>query len=261
MHAWPRSIRRTLLAPLTALTILASTPIFAQAVGSDDFPYRGSVGRLDPWGFYTGYCTSFVAWRLSQAGVTFRGATLRGPNGQTRFFGNAGDWDAAARSLGFPVDNRPAPGAVALWHGGEGGAWSTGHVAYVISVDGAGRALVEEYNWGARYRYGTRTTRAATYIHFTGAASPPPPPPPPAPVLRAYQVTAPLRARTGPGLGFGIVRVLPDGAGIQIACQVRSSSAVNGSGIWDRLADGTYVSDYYTTTPAFNDFSPGIPRC
>ncbi len=259
MDPWRYSIRKTVCALAVALSVMSGTHLSAHAVGSDDFPYRGTVGRLDPWGFYTGYCTSFVAWRLSQAGVTFRGATLRGRNGQTRFFGNAGDWDAAARAIGFVVDNRPAPGAVALWHGSEGGAWSTGHVAYVLGVDGAGRAQVEEYNWGARYRYGTRTTRTATYIHFTRAVAPPPAPPPPS--ARAFRTTTDLRARSGPGIGFAVVRVLPSGATIQIACQVRSSSIVSGSGIWDRLTDGTYVTDYYTTTPAFNDFSPGIARC
>jgi hypothetical protein len=46
-----------------------------------------------------------------------------------------------------------------------------------------------------------------------------------------------------------------------IVCQVRSSNAVNGSPIWDRLQGGGYVADYYTTTPAVRTFSPGLPRC
>lgn len=259
MHLWRHSIRKTVCALAIALSVMGGAHLSADAVGSDDFPYRGIVGRLDPWGFYTGYCTSFVAWRLAQAGIPFRGATLRGPSGQARLFGNAGDWDAAARAIGFLVDNRPTPGAVAVWHGGQDGAWPTGHVAYVTGVDAAGGALVEEYNWGARFRYGTRATRTATYIHFTGAVTPPPPPPPPS--ARGFGTTTDLRARTGPGTDFAIVRVLPSGATIQIACQVRSSSVVGGSGIWDRLTDGTYVTDYYTTTPAFNDFSPGVARC
>jgi hypothetical protein len=27
------------------------------------------------------------------------------------------------------------------------------------------------------------------------------------------------------------------------------------------LSDGSYITDYYTTTPAFNTFTPGIPHC
>jgi hypothetical protein len=27
------------------------------------------------------------------------------------------------------------------------------------------------------------------------------------------------------------------------------------------LSDGSYVTDYYTSTPAFNTFSPGLSRC
>lgn len=33
------------------------------------------------------------------------------------------------------------------------------------------------------------------------------------------------------------------------------------SAVWDRLGDGTYVSDYYTDTPAVGTWSAPIPRC
>jgi hypothetical protein len=46
-----------------------------------------------------------------------------------------------------------------------------------------------------------------------------------------------------------------------IVCQVRSTSVVRGTSIWDRLSDGSYVTDYYTTTPSYNSFTPGIPHC
>ena len=36
---------------------------------------------------------------------------------------------------------------------------------------------------------------------------------------------------------------------------------VNGSDIWNQLADGTFVSDFYCDTPYFNKFSPPIPVC
>ncbi len=272
--AW-RLAKKGLAAAITASALVLMVPgPTGAAVGTDDFPYRGRVGLLDPWGFYTGYCTSFAAWRLSQAGLRLRGATLTGPNGSSHFFGNGGTWDNAAAAIGYRVDATPAPGAVAVWHGGEDGAWSGGHVAYVMGVDGAGRALVEEYNWRVRFGYGVRTTRAPRYIHFIGAAAPAPAPrpaptptltptpaPPPQPAFREYRVTATVRQRTGPGTGFGVAGMVPDGSAIRVTCQTRSASVINGSGIWDRLVDGTYVTDYYTTTPAFNDFSPGLARC
>jgi RHS repeat-associated protein len=70
-----------------------------------------------------------------------------------------------------------------------------------------------------------------------------------------------LRKRSGPGLTSSTVGLLAEGAAIQIACQARSASAVGGSTIWDKLTDGTYVSDFYTDTPMYNDFTPGISRC
>ena len=36
---------------------------------------------------------------------------------------------------------------------------------------------------------------------------------------------------------------------------------VNGSNIWNQLADGTFVTDVYCDTPNFNRFSPPIPVC
>lgn len=258
--------RKALSALMGAAVLLVGVPaITVSAAGVDDYPYRGRPNLLDSWGFYTGYCTSFAAFRLSQEGVTFHGSSLTGPNGKTAFFGNGGTWDGAAAAIGYAVDATPTVGSVAVWHGGENGAWSGGHVAYVMAVDGAGNATVEEYNWSNPLRYGQRTARAPRYIHFVGSAVVRPisrPTPAPAqPVGRPYRTTAPVRERTGPATWYRSRGILPAGTRIMIVCQVRSSSVINGTGIWDRLSDGSYITDYYTTTPAFNRFSAGIPRC
>jgi surface antigen len=259
------SWRKALSAAMGTIVLLVGIPALSvSAAGSDDFPYRGTVNKLDPWGFYTGYCTSFVAFRLSQEGVVFHGASLRGPNGKTAFFGNGGSWDAAAASIGYVVNSQPTVGAVAVWHGGEDGAWWGGHVAYVMAVDGAGNATVEEYNWSNYLRYGQRTVRAHRYIHFVGATIRPISQTTPAPTQPAghpYRTTDVIRQRSGPGTGFRTLGILPAGQRIMIVCQVRSTSMIRGTGIWDRLNDGSYVTDYYTTTPAFNTFSPGLPHC
>src|SRR4030081_182192 len=90
------SWRKAFASVMGATLLLVGVPaLTVSAAGVDDFPYRGTVNRLDPWGFYTGYCTSFVAFRLSQEGVRLQGASLQGPNGKTAFFGNGGSWVAA----------------------------------------------------------------------------------------------------------------------------------------------------------------------
>jgi uncharacterized protein YraI len=70
-----------------------------------------------------------------------------------------------------------------------------------------------------------------------------------------------LTERTGPGLNYGSAGSLLEGQQIQISCQQQSGSAVGGSDIWDRLTNGNWVSDFYTTTPVYAAFSPGIPQC
>ncbi len=257
-------LRKALSAAMGATVLFLGIPaLTVSAAGINDYPYRGTVNRLDPWGFYTGYCTSFVAFRLTQEGVTLHGATLRGPNGKTAFFGNGGSWDAAAASIGYVVDSHPTVGSVAVWHGGEDRAWWGGHVAYVMAVDAAGTATVEEYNWSNYLRYGQRAARAPRYIHFVPTLKAPPvaPPKPAPPVGHPYRTTDVVRQRSGPGTGYRTLGILPAGKTIMIVCQVRSGSVINGTGIWDRLSDGSYVTDYYTSTPAFNRISPGLSAC
>jgi surface antigen len=69
-----------------------------------------------------------------------------------------------------------------------------------------------------------------------------------------------VNARQGPGSNFPVVHGVPNDSQIDIVCQVHGE-VVNGSDIWNKLADGTYVSDFYCDTPNFNAFSPPIPVC
>ena len=266
---WPRLVK-TLAGVMAAAVVFVGIPMMTVSATGDDYPFKGRPNVVDPWGFYTGYCTSFTAWRLSQAGIVFHGASLRGPNGQTARFGNGGNWDAAARAVGLTVDSHPSVGAVAVWHGGEGFAWPGGHVAYVAAVSGT-QVVVEEYNWSHYLAYDTRVTQAPRYIHFRPApgGGAPPPPAPPAPsrpaaavmVGHPYRTTHTLRIRAAASVQSRSIGLLPAGSRIMVVCQVRSASAVNGDRIWDRLQGGGYVADYYTTTPGVRTFSPGLPRC
>jgi uncharacterized protein YraI len=81
--------------------------------------------------------------------------------------------------------------------------------------------------------------------------------------VTGYHVTASpsLNARGGPGTGYGIVGSVGYGAGIDIACQVQGGTNVGGNATWDRLSNGWWVSDYWTSTPSFNSYIPGVPDC
>jgi hypothetical protein len=70
-----------------------------------------------------------------------------------------------------------------------------------------------------------------------------------------------LHSRNAPSISGTLITSYAEGASIDIACQVRSDSKVQGSTIWDQLADSSWVSDYFTSTPVFNGFSPPIPQC
>lgn len=67
------------------------------------------------------------------------------------------------------------------------------------------------------------------------------------PVAPGYQVNV----RSGPGTGYSVVRVLPEGSMVHIYCQT-SGTTVTGpygtSNIWDNISNGQYISDAYVNT-------------
>ena len=69
-----------------------------------------------------------------------------------------------------------------------------------------------------------------------------------------------VAARKGPGTHYPVVRVIANNSPIQIACQTHGE-AVGGTNVWNRLSDGTYVTDFYCDTPNFNSLSPPLPAC
>ena len=149
-------------------TAVAAPP--AQAAG-DDYPYRADTTQSsDPWGFTKRQCVSFAAWELKQHGTTVS-------NG-SQHWGNARDWDEAARRLGRTVTTRPKVGAVAQWNAGErstyypdgGGtgtvtAGSYGHVAYVTNVYADGSVRVEQYNMFGNRAFSAMHLRAPRYLY------------------------------------------------------------------------------------------------
>jgi surface antigen len=84
----------------------------------------------------------------------------------------------------------------------------------------------------------------------------------PAQAVTGYRVTATagLSARTGPGTGYGFVRTLPYNTALDIGCQ-QPGETIGGNYMWDRLADNTWVADYWTSTPSYNSYIPGVQDC
>jgi surface antigen len=125
--------------------------------------YNGTYG--DPWGFALRNCTSFVAWRLREDnGVADFSNHMDGGS-----WGDARDWDANARALGYLVDDVPAVGAVAQTDDGR-----IGHVAWVSAV-GEGTVTIEEYNYYTPGGYDVRTvpTSSFRYLHVADIAPAP----------------------------------------------------------------------------------------
>jgi surface antigen len=155
--------------------------------------YNGgaAAGSGWPWSLYGGQwasyvgndphnCTLYAAFRVHENGV-----------GNPGWSDNANGWANKAWSHGTPVDQSPAPGAIAQWN--VPGAF--GHVAYVDSVDSGGAGItITEDNYidnSSRYYPGGFTARVHisagspawpdNFIHFAdqGSVGPPTPPPPP----------------------------------------------------------------------------------
>lgn len=76
-----------------------------------------------------------------------------------------------------------------------------------------------------------------------------------------YQITAPdgLNKRTGPGTSYDTAGRLPPGSLVRVTCQ-RKGKNIFGNRVWNKLHDGTWVSDYYVATPG-KGFTKPIRRC
>lgn len=126
------------------------------------YPYKNaSTSGVDAWKFYNRQCTSFVAWRLNDAGIKFSNYMKGG------HFGNAENWARNAKKLGYKVNKTPKPGAVAQWDAFAFGHSGWGHVAYVTEIKG-GKVTIEEYNY-KKYNFSRReipASQVSNYIHF-----------------------------------------------------------------------------------------------
>lgn len=133
----------------------------------DDYPYpNASWHNADPWAFYYRECVSFACWRV-RTRTPHKKFVNNNWGRQGSHFGNAYQWDDAAKYVGVPTGTKPKVGAIAVRNSG-----SSGHVAYVNKVYSDGSYDVEEYNhdWtnGFGHVYGKRhvTSSASTSNKF-----------------------------------------------------------------------------------------------
>jgi len=158
--------RMSLFAIAGFLTVAASPTTVRADTGGYPWALESSCStggcKADKYGFYFRECTSFVAWKLNSISSTIGFSNnMRGGH-----FGNAWNWAANGKSIGFTVDSRPAVNAVVQLGG---------HVAIIKSVN-LGRPgstddtiTIEEYNWGTPGGYGQRTISVSApdaYIHI-----------------------------------------------------------------------------------------------
>ena len=172
-----------LLAAVVAVSALSATPASASVAPAthtgDDYPFRvDQTWSSDPYGFTKRQCVSFVAWRTAQRGHEISNL------GQG--WGNAVDWDNAARRLGVGIGPRAVVGAVAHWNSGESSpvystrnaqltgqmhAGAQGHVGYVEKVYADGSVLLSHYNGDGHRSFALARVRAPRYL-YVGVAGP-----------------------------------------------------------------------------------------
>jgi uncharacterized protein YraI len=224
----------------------------------------GGGGR-DDGGYPFGQCTWWV--RLKRPDIP----VFPGPAG------DAANWADSARRADppFEVGKRAKPGAAVVFQPGQAGAGEHGHVAYVEAVRGP-RMTISEANFPGTKPGHLRTLqwrgKGFEFI-YEGEEKRRNPGPQPPNTLRYYVFrtctngACGLRQRSGPGTSFPLVGVpLPDGTAVDISCQTKGTRVVgldaSSTDVWDRLADGSFVSDYFVNTAGKRDqFTVPIPNC
>lgn len=220
--------------------------------------YVGDVGmacpsdnmRPDPRGArgFICQCTSYVNFRLLQAGVSADHVTGNG---------NAGDWHRRAASGRLTTGSTPRVGAVLEFGNGNGSYERGEHVMFVEQVQGSS-VLVSEYNWERVGDYGSRWIDPASdawarqltwrYLYFSnlGGTTPTPTPNPSVTVT----VDAPGRgftAYTRPGASGSWFSAGGLGQGGSMLFTSTNGSAWSRFGNWEPTltSEGSYLVEVY----------------
>ena len=170
-------------------------------------------------------------------------------------------WSSSPKIAGFAVTERCKMGIifrVAKFRANT----SAKAKAYAIRLTVHG-TITEIDHWKVVQAGGNRSTTTTTTVPPTTTTTVPPTTTTTIPAQTYFwaKITGgAVNERSGPGTSYSVVGLLPNGSTIEIACQTSGSLVITNS-VWDQLNNGSYISDYYTTTPVPNNFSPQIPRC
>jgi len=178
-------------------------------------------------------------------------------------------WTAQVHKLGYVagVYAQLASGATDLAGVYASGSYARPDALWIARYDGdsalTGWAGVPDTDWTVRqrakqYRNGHNETYGGVTINIDNDQVDAPV----ATVPHQYTVTSatPLNARTGPAASYPVVKSYPPGAGLAVVCQA-AGGKVGTTTVWDKLADGSYVTDYYVSTPSKTGYSAPLPRC
>lgn len=77
-----------------------------------------------------------------------------------------------------------------------------------------------------------------------------------------YTVTgaSSLNARSGPSTKYPVVASHARGTTLRLSCQA-AGAKVSTTKVWDKLTNGSYVSDLYVSTPSSTGYSNPLPKC
>jgi hypothetical protein len=83
---------------------------------------------------------------------------------------------------------------------------------------------------------------------------------PVASVWYTYTARTTIRSYSGPSTAYPIRSTIAANAGVRIVCQTFGPK-IGTTTVWNKLIDGTYVTDYYIRTPSKPGYSAPIPGC
>ncbi len=246
--------------------LVATGSMRAEPWHSEDSEAKGGgIGGGGENGYPEGLCTWWARHMRPDLPV------FPGPSG------DAARWAESARRADPPlqVGTRAKPGAIVVFQPGQEGAGEHGHVAFVESVHGSQMTISEAnyLNTAPGHMRSVRWRgRHFQFIYASETKLPQLGPPPPN-TVRSYVFRTclnghcGLKQRQGPGTSFPTVgELLPDGTSVDISCQAHGGRVqgidATSTDVWDRLADGNWVSDYFVQTAGKNDqFTVPIPAC
>ncbi|MEU4195603.1 glycoside hydrolase domain-containing protein [Kribbella sp. NPDC026611] len=83
---------------------------------------------------------------------------------------------------------------------------------------------------------------------------------PVASVAYTYTVRTTIHSYSGPGTAYPVRSTIAANKAVRVVCQTFGPK-IGTTTVWDKLIDGTYVTDYYVRTPSKPGYSAPLPGC